>query len=239
MAGDNGSWLPGLIGSLAWPAVVGASLFYFRKEALRLIESLRRQMNAGASLKYGGIEIKGIALDAIKTDDRGNWVYTRTSATAEDYNDRDAIYLRNRNLFLVHTTVRTDEFHPDNGFRLFETSIFLMPHQRYAKGAGVEEFGRLNEVNEVDYYLGRFWGSGEYGRRFRVKNGNDGFAVRFRAYGPSLCVATVKFHDGKQIKLERYIDFESAGGLREDDLAPRSNTGAGVTARTPPKSPEQ
>ena len=42
-------------------------------------------------------------------------------------------------------------------------------------------------------------------------NGNDGFAVRLSAYGPTLCVARVRFHDGTEATLTRYLDFEGTG----------------------------
>lgn len=201
--------------SLAWPIVVGAGLWYFRIEALNLFQSLRRQINAGATVKVKDVvEIKGVKLEEIKNEARANWVYARESATKQDYEYRDQIYQECRNIFLVHTAVRTADIHPENGFPLFEVSIFLMPHQRYAQGSDMQQFGRLNEIDEVDYYLGKYWGGSEFGRRYKVRNASDGFAVRFRGYGPSLCVATVKFHDGTIKKLQRYIDFESAGGMK-------------------------
>jgi hypothetical protein len=207
------------ISSFAWPVVFAAGLFYFRKEITQIIQSLRRQLNAGATFKLKDFEVKGIVLDAINGDARGNWVYLKENASEEEYRTRDAVYAKNRNLFLVHAAVRTDEFHPDQGFRLFDVSIFLIPHQGYAKDSSIQQFGRLNEVNEVEYYFGRHWGSGDYGRRYRVRNGSDGFAVRFRPFGPTLCVATVRFHDGEEIKLQRYIDFQSAGGMKSGDVA--------------------
>jgi hypothetical protein len=207
------------VSSFAWPVVFGTILFYFRKEITDVIQSLRRQLNAGATFKLKDFEVKGIVLDAINEDARGNWVYLKENASEEEYRTRDAVYQKNRNLFLVHTASRTDEYHPKQGFRLVDVSIFLIPHQGYAKDSTIQQFGRLNEVNEVEYYFGRHWGSGDYGRSYRVRNGSDGFAVRFRPFGPTLCVATVRFHDGEEVKLERYIDFQSAGGMKSGDVA--------------------
>jgi hypothetical protein len=67
----------------------------------------------------------------------------------------------------------------------------LIPHKN---------FGRLNDIKEVEYYLGRYFGAhrGEFGTKYVVQNGSDGFAVKLTAYGPSLCEARINFHDGTE-----------------------------------------
>ena len=49
---------------------------------------------------------------------------------------------------------------------------------------------------------------GEYGTKYIVENGTDGFAVKTNGYGPMLCEARIIFHDGTETTVSRYLDFE-------------------------------
>jgi hypothetical protein len=65
-------------------------------------------------------------------------------------------------------------------------------------------------VREVQYYFGQHFGlkQSQYGTKFVVENGSDGFAARVNAYGPMLCEARILFHDGSETTVSRYLDFE-------------------------------
>lgn len=83
----------------------------------------------------------------------------------------------------------------------FDVSVYLLPHKN---------FGRMNDVRQVEYYFGQHFGltQSAYGTKFIVENGSDDFAVRVNAYGPMLCEARIVFHDGVETTVSRYLDFE-------------------------------
>ena len=53
---------------------------------------------------------------------------------------------------------------------MYDIVIYLMPHKSY---------GRINDVKEVEYYLGQYFGRerGLFGTKNIVQNGSEGFAV--------------------------------------------------------------
>jgi len=95
----------------------------------------------------------------------------------------------------------TGQSHPITGLPTFDVSVYLISHKN---------FGHLNDVREVQYYFGQHFGlkQSEYGTKFVVENGSDGFAVRVNAYGPMLCEARIIFHDDSETTVSRYLDFE-------------------------------
>jgi len=62
----------------------------------------------------------------------------------------------------------------------------------------------------VTYFFGDKWGKGKYGSKFVVSSGNDQFAMTAQMYGSCLCVATIRFNDGIEIDVDRYLDVEMA-----------------------------
>ena len=70
-------------------------------------------------------------------------------------------------------------------------SVYLIAHKN---------FGHVNEVRQVEYYFGQHFRlrKSEYGTKYIVENGTDGFAVKTNAYGPMLCEARIIFHDGTE-----------------------------------------
>jgi hypothetical protein len=156
----------------------------------------------GASLKYGALELHGIKIDSAQELKSG--VFDKSGADKELFESRDAIYRLQKNIFLVHRAIKTSELHERNGLPIYDISIYLVGHKNY---------GALNDVKYVEYYLGEYFKSplSKYGAKFVVKNSKDGFAVRTTAYGPVLCQARIYFHDGTSVIANRYIDFEGSG----------------------------
>lgn len=68
--------------------------------------------------------------------------------------------------------------------------------------------GHLDDVEQAQFFLGRYWGN----RIFEVQNRGDGARIGFAtsAYGPALCICRVIFKDGSETVLERFLDFEMA-----------------------------
>lgn len=164
-----------------------------------------RQIQRGAHLKYGNLEIIGKDISDFEVPlNSGGGTYERRVANKKILAARHEFYRTQKNIFLVHRTKPTDEFHLGTGLRYYDLSIYLTPHKIY---------GALNDVKRVEYYLGEHFGKSKsnYGAEYLVTNSLDGFAIKTRAYGPTLCEAKVFFHDGTEVTMHRYIDFESVG----------------------------
>ena len=188
------------LSGFAWPALIGAIIFHFRKQIASIYQLLRQQIASGGALKWKDFEFKGIDLSSFDT--RGGSPYRQEKADKQLFEQRHEKYKTNRNLFLVHRVRPTGELHSIVSFPTYDISVYLISHKN---------FGKLNEIRKVEYYFGQHFGlsQGEYGTKFIVENGNDGFAVKVNAYGPMLCEARIVFHDKSEITTSRYLDFDS------------------------------
>jgi len=167
-----------------------------------LSRALREQLAAGAAFRIKNFEFKGINLTEFEKS--GDSSHSRIAADEITFEERGKIYKNSKNIFLVHQVRQLPEPHEKLNIKNYDVSVYLVGHKDY---------GHLNDIANVRYYFGHMFGKslGKVGAFYLVKNGNDGFAVRFTAYGPTLCTAYVTFHDGSEVKLHRYLDFESVG----------------------------
>ena len=191
------------LAGFAWPTLFVFFLWHFRDSIAGLLKRVSEQVGAGATIKYGQLELVGKSLEEI-TAPGGRAVYQRVSADAEISHRRHEIYKNSKNLFLVHRFKKVDLTN-ENGMQYFDISIYIVGHKSY---------GRLNQVDYVEYYLGEYFGSSEFpafGAKYVVTNSADGFAIKLKAYGPTLCEARLNFHDGTSAILYRYLDFEGSG----------------------------
>lgn len=104
---------------------------------------------------------------------------------------REAMYMRHRGLFLIHSWRPSSE--PG---QVADIVIRLYQHRE----------GPLKEgtIERVEYDLGRNFSSKPLVRTNRAED----FRLDVSAYGSALCVATVHFNDGSPpLVLDRYIDF--------------------------------
>jgi hypothetical protein len=190
------------LSNYAWPATFVGLALWFKGPIRELFGVLKQQIQMGATVKYGALELNGIKLDAGPAIDGG--VFEIVGADEELFKSRDDIYRKQKNIFLVHRALKTTQFHERNGLPIYDVSIYLICHKNY---------GALNEIRYVEYYLGKHFRTplSRYGSKFIVKNSKDGFAVRTTMYGPGLCDARIYFHDGSTAVLNRYMDFEGSG----------------------------
>lgn len=190
--------LPGF----AWPALMLFGIVYFRSQIRSLFQLARQQLASGAALKWKDFEFKG--LDLASFDARDGSGYRQVAVDKLLFDKRHTNYKANKNLFLVHRVRPTGQIHAVTNLPTYDVSVYLVPHKN---------FGHLNDVREVQYYFGQHFGlrQSEYGTKFVVENGSDGFAVRVNAYGPMLCEARITFHDSSETTVSRYLDFEGTG----------------------------
>lgn len=113
---------------------------------------------------------------------------------------RDRLYVENRNLFLIHT------WRPSTRKgQVADISIRLTEHVRRGPKAGQASTERPlvdGLVEKVEYDLGSSF------RTFEKHNAEANFKLDISAYGPTMCFAKVYFTDNyPPITLYRYLDF--------------------------------
>lgn len=190
-----------VLSALAWPAAIAALFLFYRSNLTRLIDAFTSKFERAADIKLGSIELKGARLDpspdapevAIDGND-----YSREKASEADRSERDKLYNATRSLMLVHR-IRPSEKKGQE----FDISIFLV-----RKVSKDNTTARFNDVDYVEYYLGRWFGGKPHGSKFVVRTPDNGFAMTTSAFGSPLCVAKIHFHDGKVAETYRYLDFE-------------------------------
>ncbi|MBY5867380.1 pYEATS domain-containing protein [Rhizobium leguminosarum] len=190
------------LAEFSWPAAVALILWWFHAPLRGILDALKAQIWRGASVKYGEIELHGIQLDNFPL--AAGSVYEKVGADDQLLSARHEVYRLQKNVFLVHRAVKTQEVHKGTGKASYDISVYLIAHKSY---------GALNDVQRVEYYFGKYFDRKTYsnGAKYIVKNSKNGFAVRTTAYGPTLCEARLYFHDGSSAMVNRYLDFEGSG----------------------------
>lgn len=178
--------------NIFWVVAISAAIIYFHEEIGCLFRALAMRIRDGSQLKIGGIEIaqsSGLVVHQgrfSKDEDSRIGVYHDEGERAKH---RNALYDEARGTMLVHRIQRS----PKEG-QLYDIIIYIVPH----KDSG------LNGVVKVEYFLGHFWSD----RVFPSSDRARGFPLVTSAYGPFMCTAKVKFNDGYEAVISRYIDFE-------------------------------
>ncbi|MCF3638662.1 hypothetical protein LXM94_01585 [Rhizobium sp. TRM95111] len=198
-----------VLAEFAWPATLLGFVWWFNKPILNVFYAVKRQIDRGASVKYGDLELHGITLGNFPLADSS--VYERVAADDLMLTTRTNLYQSQKNIFLVHRAIETGDVHPKTKFSLYDISVYLVTHKTY---------GALNEIREVEYYFGKYFGDdiSLNGSKYIVKNSKNGFAVRTTAYGPTLCEARINFHDGSSVIVNRYLDFEGTGYMFDPNV---------------------
>lgn len=190
-----------VLSAMAWPAAIAALFVFYRPNLTRLIDAFTAKFERAADIKLGSIELKGARLDpspnAPEVAIDGN-AYSREKASETDRSKRDKLYNSTRSLMLVHR-IRPSAKQGQE----FDISVFLV-----RKESEDNTTARFNDVDFVEYYLGRWFGGKPHGSKFVVRTPDNGFAMTTSAYGSPLCVAKIHFHDGEVAETYRYLDFE-------------------------------
>lgn len=190
-----------------WVAVVGVLLVWFVRPARDFVDTIIRQMKVGAKFKVGGMEWEGVptVLRNGTLDTLSGQAHVE-SATDLDQKQRSDEYGSAKGLMLSHSFAPN----PDKqGY--YSIDVFVVAHGKLDKaGDKVRLQGALNDLRAVEYYFGpRFGGNakGEFGAKYVVTNSVGGFRLRTEAFGPMLCVATLRFHDDSKNVQSRYVDI--------------------------------
>ena len=195
---DNSDNIWTLLSSLAWPGMIGIAAFIFKNQISYLLDELVKKFKSAREVKIGNFELKGIYFEPKGHTSIGGNEKAQVNATKVEKDAREKIYESSRFLLLSHK-IRPSTLKGQK----YDLSIFLVRKTR--QGASTAEF---SDVQSVEYYLGDFFGEGEFGSKFIVKDSKDGFAMKTSAYGPPLCNATINFNDGRSAVVSRFLDFE-------------------------------
>ncbi len=192
-----------LLSALPWPVAIGGVAYCFRSQLADLAEAFVTKFKAATKIKIAGIELEGeyfapkgapdvSAVSALDGNSR-----LEIPANKSDSERRNEIYNGSRHLMLAHKIAPSKL----RGQK-YDLSVFLIRKTR----SGVES-ATFDDVKQVSYYLGSYFGSGEQGAKFVVSNPNNGFAMKTSAYGQALCVAEIEFKDGVVTRQYRFLDF--------------------------------
>jgi hypothetical protein len=183
---------------LSWPLGIVVLCFVFKAQIREAVKALVSKVENALEIKFGDIQIKGPDVSSpVELKEASVNVKKRDKEWLEK---RDLLYFKQRNIFLVHSVKPALGLHPTAKVPYFDISVYLASH----KGRGA-----LNDVKQVEYYLGEHFldDTSKCPASFLVRNGTDGFPLKTDAYGPTLCQARIFFQDGTTIDVERYLDF--------------------------------
>lgn len=188
------------ISALAWPGVLAGIAWYYKAELARLIETFRSKVHQSYELKFGSVELKGVNIQS-EIDLRCN-SFESAPATEAEKKFRDSIYNATQSFMLAHRIKPSSR--PG---QQFDVSIFIVGTK--STKLNNRHFGH---IKSVEYYLGRSFGGSEFGSKFTVSNPEGGFAITTSAYGPTLCIAKIRFRDiDDEAMTYRFLDFEMKG----------------------------
>jgi hypothetical protein len=207
LAADAQSNIWTALPTILWVTLITITLLWLRRSVSELIGHLITRIRAGAPMKIGAVEF-----GALRTEQLHMPAPTGESSAApggcsmpleaivvggppmspEASNltaARQAYYADTNRIMIAHRLFRSTQ----KG-QVYDVLIYLVPHY----GAS------LVQVSEVKYFFGRYWNNEVFPSWDRA----HGYPILTSAYGTFLCCALVRFNDGSERTLFRYIDFE-------------------------------
>jgi hypothetical protein len=125
---------------------------------------------------------------------------SKIKTSGEWNNFRQGVYEDCKFTFIAHTLRQSKDKD-----QKFDIAIYLLRHRAQDLDTYV-----IDDIDYADFFLGPMWGD----QIFHVQNRGTIVGLSVSAYGPFLCICRVTFKDGKQIFLNKYIDFEMESVLK-------------------------
>lgn len=178
-------WVP-FFQTIAWIGLIIFGTVKFSSKLELLLEAIRQRIQTGSSFKAGPVEL-GEDLRALErvSAETGNAKISENGWSIE----RDGIYQTNNGLFLAHIIEPSNTHNQE-----YDVFIYLVRHKST----------NFSDVESAEFFFGSYWEN----KVFKETNKNGLIGVATSAYGPFLCTCRVLMRNGKEIKLNRYIDFE-------------------------------
>jgi len=209
-----------LLQTLTWAVLATVGGFVLRRQIVGLVETVRKRIESGSSLKAGPIEVGAdlrnlprvephLEASSSSAPAQTKALLNTTSrnqiidhSIVDRSKQRDDSYQRCRGIFLAHVIAQSVD--PN---QLYDIFVYLIRHKSH-------DFG---DVECAEFFFGKYWGN----EIFREDNDGGVIGLSTSAYGPFLCTCLVTFKDGQKVMLERYIDFEMGKYLSQGAEKPR------------------
>jgi hypothetical protein len=203
---------------LAWPAVILVVVFIFFRNIRDLCSAFISRFERDEVIKIGSWEFKGARIQRRKEEAKHEGVdvfedkeIELRPATAADFEHRKLLRYESKFVRLVHRVFLTGR--EDYPYRVL---VYLkvervLPELDQDKGF---QPARINDVDYVEYYLGKYFGSGNWGSWFIIRNANQAFAIEYLTYDEVTCIARIHFHKGEPVEVRRYLDTEMGEIIR-------------------------
>jgi hypothetical protein len=194
-----------------WPLTILVIVLIFASRLKNLVSAFVSRLEGDDAIKIGSIEFQGVRIRGEQqSHEQGADVFDEDSiedraATKEDFELRKQYRYASRFVRLVHSVSSSgDKRYP------LKVLVYVKIEKILPKLAQDRDFtpARLNDIDYVEYYLGKYFGHGEWGSWFVVRDGERRFAIEYLAEDEVSCIAKVHFHDGTEIELRRYLDLE-------------------------------
>ena len=189
-----------LFQSILWFILIILVLIIYKNSIKQLLKVMITKIGKGASVKIGPIEL-GENIKELKYVDENS---VTDIAIGADGNRREEhrrkIYTDNENYFLTHILLPVA-----NAKEEYEIYIYIIGH----KGK------KCDDIVKAEFFFGHMWGN----KIFVGDRSNGIIGVKTKAYGPFLCTCCIKLKSGKEVVLDRYIDFEMGKIVRNLTIA--------------------
>jgi hypothetical protein len=185
-----------------WPTIFVVCVYLLRHRLQEIVSVVLRRIESATDIEFGSLKFKGATVTlggAVLKNESGG---LKLKPALESLTGGRNCILRAKTSCLF---IRSSPLSPPDlqKYRIFGVSVFLQSHR---------QVGRINDVRQVTYFLGRHWGKDghTHGSKYVIENGSEQFAMTAEMYGSCLCVAEIEFHDGTTIEVDRYLDVEMA-----------------------------
>jgi hypothetical protein len=176
-------WIP-FFQTLIWPALLVAVMILTRVPLARLLKAIEERIVAGAEFDVGASGIKvGAAPKLPPSNSPSSQIAKEAKSTGAPIPGK---------VYVVHTARRDRSL--DRGEHMyFRVRIYL----------DADDPAMLGQVSEVIYYLHE-----TFKEPIRiVRDRKTSFEVKTIIWGEFNAAATVRFKDGHEVKLERYLNI--------------------------------
>jgi hypothetical protein len=146
------------------------------------------RIKRGSSFKAGPVEI-GEDLASLQSVEKMQEDILVGKEGKEREKRRVNIYEKNRGLFLTNILVPSKR----DGYR-YDIYIYLIKHKS----------NNFSDIEYVEFFFGHMWEN----KVFKIKNEGKIIGIITSAYYPFLCTCLIKFTDGTEREIYKYIDFE-------------------------------
>ncbi len=180
-------WIP-FLQELVWPLFLAVLVLLARGPLKRLLKAFEDRVAAGAEFEAGTSGIRVGAVPKLAEMASSPLVSKTTNA------HKSGVDLPPSDIYLVHTAhPASRNLYPDDHRQLFEVRIFV----------DADDPGILDQVTEITYFLHETFKEPV----MTIRNRRNSFELVVVVWGEFNVAAVVRFKDGRELRLERYLNL--------------------------------